>query len=284
MQVSEINNLTFYGLQNLLHLDLSFNNLKTLHDHIFSTLVKLESLLISNNHISEISHLSFHGLQSLQILKLNSNKISDLSTNLLISISNLTELDLSNNNLIYTSFETFKKLSHLSLNGNCDLNLSTLESLSVMRSLMYLDLSDLNLHNIPNQINVFPNLEILKLNENNFTLIPENIFRNLKRLRHLEISENPRLLKVDKNAFSEIYSIEYLIISDNPKLVTLEKNTFKHLYSLERLNLSNNGLKNLNIQEKDNICYIFKLLMKNKRLWKYQMWIPKKISWIWFLK
>ena len=182
----------------------------------------------------------------------------------MISISNLTKLDLSNNNLIYTSFETFKKLSHLSLNGNCDLNLSTLESLSVMRSLIYLDLSNLNLHNIPNQINLFPNLEILRLKKNNFTLIPENVFRNLKRLKHLEISENSRLLKVDKNAFAEIYSIEYLGISDNPKLVTLEKDTLKHLYSLESLNLSNNGFKNLNIQEKDNMLLLKLLFMKNK--------------------
>jgi Leucine-rich repeat (LRR) protein len=112
---------------------------------------KLEHITLSNNYITTLFPSAFVGLKALQTLNLNSNRISNVPRDLLEPISNLTRFELSNNKLIWANLKHLDKLKYLSVCGNVELNLSTLESLSSGRSLIYLDLSNTNILQIPNQ-------------------------------------------------------------------------------------------------------------------------------------
>ena len=74
-QVTKVNHLTFAGLVSLQLLDLSFNSLETLPDHVFSGLRRLEVLLVATNRLHTLHHHTFQGLHALQTLELNSNKL-----------------------------------------------------------------------------------------------------------------------------------------------------------------------------------------------------------------
>lgn len=141
-------------LRNLVHLDLSKNQISALSDDSFNNLEKLiileldenylshvpricelkslEILSISQNQLTEIAQFDFCGLSSLRMLNLSHNEITKISQDEIRNLGGLESLDLSGNKIAYLpqnwiaemnlkalflNDNRFKHFSHLSLNA-----------------------------------------------------------------------------------------------------------------------------------------------------------------------
>ncbi|CAL8268247.1 unnamed protein product [Merluccius merluccius] len=242
----------------LKYLDLSYNQIQTIPQSFFHSMVKLEHLNISNNCIGsflveEESHL-------------NHLKVLDLSYN---SLRNLT----------FGKY-TLLSLKKLFLQGNL---LTTMDPHTFQRqpSLMYLHLQQNNLNICPSHtdssssnnrvhpegcvaFSSIPTLRYLYLSENNLKVLPNNAFTETP-LTLLDLSVNPGL-EVRPNALSgledslvrlslrenHIYRLDVDLSSLNHlKLVDLSANRLSSIpswskeSSIESLNLANNHLVKL---------------------------------------
>ena len=106
----------FSSLTNLVHLNLSWNSIKTINQRTFSGLINLETLILSCNSIDFIEKKSFSSLKNLIELNLCFNRLSILNPKVFIGLRNLKKLNLKNNML--TDFD----LSKLEYYCNIDRN------------------------------------------------------------------------------------------------------------------------------------------------------------------
>lgn len=79
------------------HLDLSYNDLKSILDEI-GLLTKLGYFYLSNNNLEDISH-ELAKLVALRRLDLSRNKLKDVSLNWIGQLAKLTRLDLPDNEI-----------------------------------------------------------------------------------------------------------------------------------------------------------------------------------------
>ena len=92
---------TFLGLDNLEHLDLSYNKLAALPPGLFKHTPKLKSIQLSNNTLGTISLDVFAGLDKLQILNLSGNSLDEnwIRPGSFNGLHSLVVLDLSSNHI-----------------------------------------------------------------------------------------------------------------------------------------------------------------------------------------
>ncbi len=123
-------------IENLVYLDLSYNNLSDVCGHMVQseshqTLLNLYHLILSGNLISSLFRNCFSGLKSLQILELQGNKIKYLYSH--YGLQNINTLDISSNQLITidSNIITMGKLDYLNIENNPlhDIDISTVYSL-----------------------------------------------------------------------------------------------------------------------------------------------------------
>ncbi len=102
---------------------------------------------------------------------------------------NLHTLDLSNNNLtkIPTVIRKMQNLKEIYLNGNAIEKLPR-DLLNMNRTITSVSASDLTNKQLP-AIN--ENIEILQLNDNKLEQIPENLFMHFKKLKQIQVHNNP---------------------------------------------------------------------------------------------
>lgn len=117
----------------LLYLDLSHHGLTEIPPEV-GTLVWLERLTLSHNHISDISQLS--SLKKIHKLSLSHNQISDLSA--LASNERLKFLFIQNNRI--SDITPLKYLHTLKKIVAHDNNILDIQSLTELPQLVYLDL------------------------------------------------------------------------------------------------------------------------------------------------
>ncbi|XP_077992142.1 slit homolog 2 protein-like [Glandiceps talaboti] len=86
-------------LKNLVTVDLSNNNIKTITNTTFTNLPKLSTLILSYNHIGCIPPGTFQGLHALRILSLHGNDISTLPEGSFADLSSLSHIALGANPL-----------------------------------------------------------------------------------------------------------------------------------------------------------------------------------------
>ncbi len=87
---------------------------------------------------------------------------------------------------IPSSFFTLPSLIELNLSKN---QLSTIENIQNLKTLLRLDLSENQLLELPIDIDKIENLENLNLRENNISVLPKNL-ANLKKLKRILIKDN----------------------------------------------------------------------------------------------
>jgi len=92
-------------------------------------------------------------------------------------------------------------------------------------------------------------LESLLLQGNMVTKLERNLFSSVKKLRHLDLSNN-KLQSLDRQDLQELTSLEVLKISNN-QLTTLPKSIFSRNAKLYHLDLSSNKLEDID-------TYLFK--------------------------
>ncbi|XP_033752468.1 G-protein coupled receptor GRL101-like isoform X2 [Pecten maximus] len=119
MQHCQINSLSFrnhsilVGLESLITLDLSYNDIYTIPEDTFSMLVNLEYLILNRNPIVSIEGTAFSGLHLLKELSLIGSKLRNLSSNTFAECDALTNLNLSSNQIEMIEHGTFNNLAYV---------------------------------------------------------------------------------------------------------------------------------------------------------------------------
>lgn len=210
----------------------------------FVGLNKLENLNLSHNNL-----ISLHGelvcLNQLKFLNCRYNKIngSDVPVEL-FNIETLTVLDLSHNNLtvIPKGLENCKSLTVLNLGHNNLKNLSE-QLFTQLIKLVHLDISDNQLKTIPPQIGRLSNLKTLILNNNPLEEHKMRQLERLKSLTSLQLANTQRNANNTPPNLSELSNLVELNLSSN-KLVRIPDD-LSYLQNLRRLNLSENLLEKM---------------------------------------
>ncbi|KHN01759.1 Receptor-like protein 12 [Glycine soja] len=268
LRVHRSNDILRYGLQNLVHIDLSNNSFTGrtpsilftlpslqnlwLSDNLFTQLEefmnvtssRLVTLYMSNNNLSGTIPSSLFALPLLQEIRLSHNHLSQLDEFINVSSSILDTLDLSSNNLsgpFPTSIFQISTLSVLRLSSN---KFNGLVHLNKLKSLTELELSYNNLSVNANFTNVgpssFPSISYLNMASCNLKTFP-GFLRNLSTLMHLDLSNN-QIQGIVPNWIWKLPDLYDLNISYN--LLTKLEGPFQNLTSnLDYLDLHYNKLE-----------------------------------------
>ncbi|CAH3983989.1 unnamed protein product [Pieris brassicae] len=103
--IGSLQESTFNDQINLLELDLSHNNLKTLEPKLFSSLVRLEKLELAYNSIEEISGSTFSSLLSLIYLNMEHNNLKTISSYLFSNNKQRMSISFAYNELHFKNKE-----------------------------------------------------------------------------------------------------------------------------------------------------------------------------------
>jgi hypothetical protein len=109
----EVNRDAFKGLEILIELDLSNNNIKVLLPETFKTLVKLRTVILNSNEIEKLDDKLFDSLQYLTKIELKDNHIRKINFFTFYQVPVLQQIYLDNNKLQLLRRETFQKLDKL---------------------------------------------------------------------------------------------------------------------------------------------------------------------------
>ncbi|MGK7930025.1 MAG: leucine-rich repeat domain-containing protein [Microcystaceae cyanobacterium] len=227
-------------------LDLSNNQLSKLPPEI-AQLPQLQQLDLSNNQLSKLPP-EIAQLSQLQQLDLSNNQLSKLSPEI-AQLSQLQQLDLSNNQLseLPPEIAQLSQLQTLDLSNNhfSDSQISYYQAIikihrAKTEGVTYLDLSNNQLSELPQEIAQLSQLQQLDLSNNQLSELPP-IFAQLSQLQQLDLSNN-QLSKLPPE-IAQLPQLQGLYLSNN-QLSELPP-IFAQLSQLQQLNLSNSKLSEL---------------------------------------
>ncbi|KDR15620.1 hypothetical protein L798_09433, partial [Zootermopsis nevadensis] len=219
---TEIEGLSFLGLEGLSVLKLRHNSIRTLLDGAFWGLKNMSTLQLDFNNITSITKGWLYGLSSLHRLTLGSNHISSIEEDGWEFCQQLMELDLSDNNLEAIEKETFEhlsKLQKLHLNKN---------------SITYI---------AEGAFNSTPALEVLELNSNRISTTIEDMngaFVGLNRLLRFGLASN-HIKSITKKAFMGLDKVKKLDLSNN-NITSVQENAFSSMSELKELLINTTSL------------------------------------------
>ncbi|ROT74583.1 toll3 [Penaeus vannamei] len=205
----------FGGLDHLVELDLSYNELKSewLTSSIFQGLVRLMLLDLSHNKISQLNQQVFSDLYTVQFLRLSHNQLKTIPAAAFAACVNLHTLDLSYNQLTSVPDKAFQGVGVLS----------------------FLALDNNNISEVgPNSLKNLSSLADLNLNGNELTAIPEAV-AHLKYLKTLDLGEN----QISDLANMPVKGLEFLYV--------VEPFTFFKKVNLTRVDLFANQLSRMDM-------------------------------------
>ncbi|XP_075706047.1 transforming growth factor beta activator LRRC32 [Rhinoderma darwinii] len=259
-------NASMVNLLKLTHLDLSYNNIQSITEDIFTTMPMLKFVNLSRNCIQSFSFGDIVQLNSLEELDLSENSIQNMSLGA-GSLPSLQVLHIQNNQLQVVESRTFQHLPSITTinlqNNNvdlCGMNLETAKQnpgthvcplFYNIPTLQYLNLRQNMLETLPQYAFYGTPLTFLDISMNLGLTIKPNAIKGLESsLEALHIEENSLVqLNVD---LPLLVQLRYLNLSGNQLtwLPSWNKNC-----RLETLDLSNNSfsnLKNSNIPALEN--------------------------------
>ncbi|KAI4502908.1 hypothetical protein M0802_001952 [Mischocyttarus mexicanus] len=243
--LTRFNSDVFKGAYNLLQLDLSVNFLQEFPTYALRHLTDLKFLNISNNLITKIERVHLLGLTELQVLDLSRNNIGRLGINTFSSLSSLTRLDLSLNALRTieeSSFEGLVKLKWLSLQDN-NILLVPATALTRLPALAHLHVEFNRVAALSAELirSTSSSLVTLGLTRNLVREIPGRLFYNFENLISIELSGN-MLSAISQNTFAGLEdTLLNLDVSYN-RLSVINELPLRNLLSL---NLAGNQLKRI---------------------------------------
>ncbi|KAM9273196.1 LOW QUALITY PROTEIN: toll-like receptor 5 [Cariama cristata] len=237
-KINQIQRQAFLGLGNLKTLNLSCNLLGELYDHTFEGLHNVIYIDLQQNHIGMIGEKSFHYLTGLKITDLRDNAIKKLP-----SFPHLTSAFLGDNKLSVVG--TAIAATYLELERNLLANLGDLYILFQVPDVRNIFLKQNRFSYCVKSDNVIENNQLIymDLGENTLQLVWErdlclDVFRALSKLQVLPLNSN-YLSDLPQEIFRGLRS---------PKRLNLASNLLSHLspglfpQSLTNLNLPGNQL------------------------------------------
>ena len=191
----------FHSNNQLIYLSLQGNDLNYLTNHSFQGLENLIYLNLARNHLQFYDYQQpFKNLYSLKILNLDRNKQLNLNKNIFHGLeNNLNELSLQNCNLTFISYENnpfnlFIQLQRLKLSSN---NLKILPKnflINSIHSLISIDLQKNFFRTIPNLFHEnfhSSNLTDLDLSSNHICTLNEYDLYKYQNLKTIGLTGNP---------------------------------------------------------------------------------------------
>ncbi|XP_009081158.1 PREDICTED: leucine-rich repeat-containing protein 32 [Acanthisitta chloris] len=220
-------------LAQLVYLDLSYNEIKSIPDDFFESMLSLHTLNLSKNCLQAFAVSYDSALISLTVLDLSHNALQNLLLDAGV-LSNLKELYIQNNHLQTLQFDIFSRLPSL--------RLLNLQSNNISLCSMYSGLAKQRLAGEESGCISFvdsPTLQYLYLADNMLNILPAYTFYKTS-LIVLDLSMNPGL-KIEPKALSGLEeSLEYLYLHGNSLIdLNIDLPCFSHL---KHLNLSENQL------------------------------------------
>ncbi|KAK7114364.1 insulin-like growth factor-binding protein complex acid labile subunit [Littorina saxatilis] len=233
----------------LVKLYLQRTNLQILGKGVFSNLIHLRELYLSDCGTHEVSEESFNGLVSLRILHLQNNKLSYIPKMMFAPLTSLLTLNLKNNNLRTLkrnpgALSSLTSLTFLDMSDNqCNYipyhyfdNLTSLQTLNlqnnVLNGLLESDRNGFLLQHMKN-------LRTLNLASNHLQYVHDAQFRNLNQLQHLDLKNN-QLSSWGAHLFSTPgTTLQSLDLSSN-QIALVHASSVHDLQHLRTLNLSLN--------------------------------------------
>ncbi|XP_026748827.2 toll-like receptor 6 [Galleria mellonella] len=227
----ELHEQSFSGLNELIELNLSDNNIWSTKTETFCSLYSLKTLNLTRNHLQNIKTIGFSD-------SLREQNLSIRSCNLVIEV-----LDLAHNDLIVVTdngLSKLRSLTKLMLQNNA---ISTLEdgAFGGLFSLQVLNISSNFLNTLPPDLfSDTKSLKEINLSNNTINVIPPGLFEGLQQLQILDLSHNDLTSQwVNKETFVGLLRMVILNLSYN-KLSRIDRYMFQSLYSLQKLNLEHN--------------------------------------------
>ncbi|XP_063626474.1 toll-like receptor 3 [Cydia splendana] len=254
--ISKIHKTTFYKLELLTELDLSYNQLqdiefdtsnlynlsyfyinnnkiKKIRNDTFKSLTALKVVDLSNNAIENIEILSFQNLKELESLNLNNNPLVEvIPPHMFSGLALTTELDFTNSKIKTIQNNAFNGMESLKKFNSTHSKISVLEfnTFNGTGSIEVLDLSY-------NQIESFSinntNIKFVKdlyLQYNKLQHVTDQTFSGLSNLSSLSLKGN-NLINIENGAFLDLNNLLKLDISAN-KDVVFNSSIFSNLKSL----------------------------------------------------
>ncbi|XP_039449791.1 toll-like receptor 6 [Culex pipiens pallens] len=232
---------TFAGQVRLVVLNLGYNHLSKVDQHVFKGLYSLQILNLEHNAIELVADGAFSDLKNLHALFLSHNRLRQIEPYHFSELYVLNQLILESNQIVYIHERAFENLTHL---HDLSLNDNRLEEIpSGMKSLKFLQSLDLGKNQITEINNSsFEGLEELmglRLVDNQITEISRDTFFALSTIHVLNLASN-RIRHVDQSAFSSNPTLRAIRL-DNNELEDVA-GVFTSLSSLVYLNISDNNI------------------------------------------
>ena len=215
-----------FGKGDMQQLDLSFNQIHTVHHGMFDKMTGLTNLNLKGNGITKIQPDSFMTLKNLRHIDLSVNELDQISSMLFFKNSELDVVRLNDN----------PKLSQLPTDG--------FRSYNGYFTIYYLDVSNCAIGALGHKtFSTMPHLATLKLAWNNINNLERDTFGNLKKLIDLDLSNN-LITRLDELMFMNNNDLTKLNLAGNP-IHKLSVRLFLPLTKLRELDVSECELKAL---------------------------------------
>ncbi|KAM3960863.1 uncharacterized protein ACR2FA_005002 isoform 1-T2 [Aphomia sociella] len=247
-KLTTISENVFSTAFNLKNLELAGNQLTNMNwPELLGKLIRLEYLNLRKSRITSLSEDTFSNCTNLVTLILADNELRDLdvAATLGSSVDHLELLDLSNckiqGPISGEAFANASRLKILYLSGNPLFAPDLQEALEPLPKLERLFLSNCGLRNLPDNFNVFDNLQELDISHNPLVNVFTKLLAPLEKLEYLNMGYS-NLSFIGPDTFSKMTSMKRLVLSGND-LLSLEAGLFGNLTQLTTLELEFCGLK-----------------------------------------
>jgi insulin-like growth factor-binding protein complex acid labile subunit len=247
-KLSNIAENVFLYSVNLKNLELAGNQLTNLDwSELLGKLTRLEYLDLRKTGITSLNEDTFSNCTTLVTLILADNELPDLDVAATLgnSINNLELLDLSNckirGPISGDTFANATRLKTLHLSGNPLFAPDLQDALEPLPMLEKLFMSNCGLRSLPDNFNVFNNLQELDISHNPLSNVFTKLLMPLEKLEYLNMGYS-NLSYIGPDTFSKMTSMKRLILSGND-LLSLDAGLFGNLTQLTILELELCGLK-----------------------------------------
>ena len=198
------------------------DQLKPLQPNQLSPLKKLQSLTITTRNQRILTREHFNGISSIMSFKFTSSNIKTFEPDILIKFPNLTFTDLSNNEMTALDFLQFPSNPIGYYYYILDLHGNKLNSFRLCPTIQ--------------------SINVIRLNNNQFTTFKSMDFTYLTNLQELDLSNNP-LSSPDEIAshLKILVNLTYINLG-NLSISSIDSNYFENNSKLGTINLSNNKI------------------------------------------
>ncbi|KAL0269943.1 UNVERIFIED_CONTAM: hypothetical protein PYX00_007516 [Menopon gallinae] len=193
----------------------------SLDDDIARFSNEVRRLEIQRSNLTELKSGSFKRMPFLSYLIIANVSLKEIERGAFEGLTNLKMADLSHNRLSEMPVDAFRdtRISHLSLEGNLDLQVPTNGPILKAKKLRSLVMKRCNLQHLPGSaFTEVLGLSYLDLSQNRLEMLPRDLFAPLKHLDYLDLSDN-QFGTIDFAVFTSIPSYPSL-----PSTVVLSGN------------------------------------------------------------